>query len=123
MPNSRKAEPEEDSPCFTQDGQCPVNHPISTSIFGQLRPTNLLPVTNSQERLIEPVSAKVLGTTALPEEEAGRGLEKEKTGSVRSNQWRWHLKLCDVTQKHFVLFTVCHLGAYLLQGWCWRTLY
>lgn len=54
----------------------------------------------------------MLGTTASPEEEAGSRLEKERNGSGRSNQCRWHFKLCDVRQKHFVLLKFCHLDVY-----------
>lgn len=46
-----------------------------------------LPATNSQERLIETVSAKVLGAAASTEDKAGSGIEKQKNGGVRSNQW------------------------------------
>lgn len=45
-----------------------------------------LPVTNSEERLIEMVSARVLGTAASTEDKAGGGIEKQKTGCIRSNQ-------------------------------------
>lgn len=94
-----------------------LNHVISTAISSSYTTQIFLPVTNSQERLIEAVSAKVLGTTALPREEAGGGLEKRKNGSGRSNQRGWHFKLCDVRRKHFVLlksviwmFTCCRDG-------------
>lgn len=46
-----------------------------------------LPVTNSQELLIEPVPAKVLGTTDVPEEQAGSALKKYTNKGRTSNQW------------------------------------
>lgn len=45
-----------------------------------------LPATNSQARL-ETVSAKVLGAAASTEDKARSGIEKQKNGGVRSNQW------------------------------------
>lgn len=65
----------------------PLNHAVSTAISSSCTTQITLPVTNSQEQLIELVSAKKPGTTASPEEEAGSGPEKEKNGSGRSNQW------------------------------------
>lgn len=45
-----------------------------------------LPVTNSEKRLIETASARVLGTAASTEDKAEGGIEKQKTGCIRSNQ-------------------------------------
>lgn len=46
-----------------------------------------LSVANSQERLIEKMSAKVLGTAASSKDKAWSGIEKHKNDSVGNDQW------------------------------------
>lgn len=84
----------------------PLNHAVFTAISSSCTTQITLPVTNSQEELIELVSAKKLGTTASPEEEAGSGPEKEKNDSGGSNQWGWHFMWCKIEALSFYYKTV-----------------